>query len=245
MFAAAMRQDRLFFVTKSSRNDPENVSAAPHKIFLSSQPETQNAAAFVRRRAQRGIGGAAEDQVCVSCLRRAGRFVSSRWHCVQLPSSFSSLPLQRGPTMAQGGMPGPITPAITPSGITPIVICDTPPASRTGTAALPECRRAGLRTATPASYPIPSMRLRQARLDPPIPSPVHARDIGKPSGRGSSAAPSAPRTGSRCREDAGRRFRRHQRQLLAERGHRPKFNPDAARRRDGAGHHLHLFERRR
>jgi hypothetical protein len=37
MLAAAMRRNRFFFVTESSRNDPETVSALPHRVLLSPQ----------------------------------------------------------------------------------------------------------------------------------------------------------------------------------------------------------------
>ena len=72
-----------------------------------------------------GNWGATEDQVCFSCLRFAGRSVSSRWHCVRLPSSYPSLQLRHGLTMAQGGTPAPITPAIMRGIITHIAIIGT------------------------------------------------------------------------------------------------------------------------
>src|SRR5262249_44433528 len=43
--------------TKSSRNDPEIVSALPHEVLLSPHPEAKRAACFAQRRASQGNGG--------------------------------------------------------------------------------------------------------------------------------------------------------------------------------------------
>ena len=152
ILAAAMRQNRFFFVIKSPRNDPGIVSASPHEIFLSSHRQTQKAAAFVCRRTQRGTGGATEDQVCVRCLRFAGRFVSSHWHCVRLPSLYPSRRLQHDLTTAQGDTLAPITPAIMQSGTTPITIIGTRNVCRAGSAASRGCRPAALPTRTQAFH---------------------------------------------------------------------------------------------
>ena len=120
---------------------------------------------FVRRRTQ---VGATEDQVCVSCLHFAGRFVSLHWHCVRRPSSSLSLRLRRGLTTAQGDTPGPITPAIMPSIITHIATIAMQPA---GIAARRRCRPAALPAPIRASWKAAPRWLRPAPSVRPPSSP--------------------------------------------------------------------------
>src|SRR5438445_13806138 len=77
ILAAAIRQFSFIFAIESSRNHPGIVSAPPHEIFLSSHRDAKRRPrSFVdERKGEAGV--AIEDLVCVSCLRFAGRFVSS------------------------------------------------------------------------------------------------------------------------------------------------------------------------
>jgi hypothetical protein len=79
-------------------------------------------------------------------MRLAGRFVLLRWHFVRRQSSHRPLRLQQGLITAQGGTTlMRVMAAITD--ITLIVISDTWPAHRAGSAAWRKCRRAASATA--------------------------------------------------------------------------------------------------
>jgi hypothetical protein len=85
----------------------------PHCRMKSSSRHSEKfkpGAAFVIAPTRRDWGCVIEDKLWFSCLRSAGRFVSSRWLCVRRPSPYPLVPLPHGLTMAQGGMPALIMP---------------------------------------------------------------------------------------------------------------------------------------
>ena len=184
------------------------------------------------RKGEVGCGGVTEDQVCVSCLRFAGRFVSSRWHCVRCPSSHSSLQLRHGLNMAQGDTPAPIMPAIMPSVITPIATIAMQPGCRAGSAARANagrrlCRHQpelhGKRRPDDSAR---RLRLAQLRL-----------------ANACRSRPSCPVQAHRARvtlgawgcTNAGARSCRRQRKRRNERKRRVERNRSAGGRRDGFG----------
>ena len=199
---AAMRQFGFIFAMESSRNHPGTASVPPHEIFLSSHRDAKRHPVFVRRRTQRGSGGVTEDQVCVSCLRFAGRFVSSHWHCVRRPSSYLFLQLRHGLTTAQGDTPGPITPAIMPSIITPIATIATLSGCRAGIVARRKCRPVALPAPTRATWKAAPRWLHLAAsarpASPQRRAPIASAVVAPGSGR--SSARHAGSVGSRkCR----------------------------------------------
>src|SRR5260221_13439323 len=105
---------------------------------------------WVLRAGQVGMGGETKDELGFSCMRLAGRYVLLRWLFVRRQSSHPPLRLQQGLITAQGGTTlMRVMAAITD--ITLIVISDTWPPHRAGSAAWRKCRRAVLPTPMPAS----------------------------------------------------------------------------------------------
>ena len=87
-----MRRNRSFFVTESSRNDPETVFAPPHRVLLSPYRTSHYDPGCRLGRADGNWGCVIEDRVeygsVVVAFRRSLRGSHARrWHCVRRQSS--------------------------------------------------------------------------------------------------------------------------------------------------------------
>lgn len=141
-----MRPHQFFFAAKPPPNDPESVSAPPHRVTLSPYSDLLRTAGVGSRSQDcRREWGATEGRVWFfSCVSFTGRFVpslsvSSRRWCVRRQWSCPLVQLRQNPVMAPRGMVTRILPVATRrGGILPILMIGmtgASPADRTGKAA--------------------------------------------------------------------------------------------------------------
>jgi hypothetical protein len=104
MLAAAMRQERFFFVAKSARNHLGTDRALPHLVLLSPHRDIHTAARMPGHRGPVGKWGVSKIKriscVCLAHLLSAGRLL--RWHCARPLSLHQSRQLRQDHIMAPG-----------------------------------------------------------------------------------------------------------------------------------------------
>ena len=185
----------IFFVTKSSRNDPETVSAPPHRVLLSPYRDSHYDARMSAPHGPMGSGGVKriEYEYGSVVLRFAGRFVLSRWRCVRRQwsrrvSGFGKVSPRRSGRhrIMRASRRRIVRRRASLSCI--VAITGTSRAHRAGSAAWRRCRRAALPTPRPAVDRTPRRRhgrIRAASAHPSIVAEARRYIGGNPTGRGS------------------------------------------------------------